>query len=91
MSLPERARALWDPEGEFLELLPLHDPDAQDHGLTLELAVDRTRDGVLDAARAICPNVDAVAGDEYIHALEDALAAYDAAVAELRAHDDRAE
>ena len=73
------------PDGKRVMLLPSHDPDRQDHGLALELAVDRTRDGVIDAARQICPNVDAVSGDDYIYALEDALAAYDAAVAANRA------
>ncbi len=84
------AVGIWDQAGEYIEIFPSHDPDKLDAGLALELAVERTRDGVLAAARAICPNVDPVAGEEYIQALEDALATYDAAVAEYRAHDDRA-
>ena len=77
-----------DGDGKRYTIFPSHDPDQQDHGQFERQAVDRTRDGVIDAARQICPNVDAVSGEEYIQALEDALAAYDAAVAENRAHDE---
>lgn len=82
------------PDGKRVMLLPSHDPDRQDHGLALELAVDRTRDGVIDAARAfearwrIGTGIDAPTCNK-ADALVEALAAYDAAVAENRAHDSR--
>lgn len=82
-----------DGSGERYTLFPSHDPGQQDHGLALELAVDRTRDAAIDAARAfearwrIGTGIDAPTCDK-ADALVDALAAYDAAVAENRAHDE---
>lgn len=80
-------------DGSKTVIFPSHDPDKQDEGLALEQAVDRTRDGVIDAAREIprhwAGGWSAHTIERDIWALRDALAAFDAAVAEHRAHDDR--
>lgn len=84
-----------DGNGKRYTILPSHDPDQQDHGLALELAVDRTREGVIDAARTVeghythlGTNNDLLGLLTLIRTgLRPALAGYDAAVAENRAHD----
>lgn len=95
-------------DGSKTVIFPSHDPDKQDEGLALELAVDRTRDGVIDAARQARIILGSLHGQtvvttlggprelrheldvsQYLIPLDAALDAYDAAVAEHRAHDDR--
>jgi len=74
-----------DANGRRVAVLPSHDPDEMDEALARELAYERAKDAIIEAARKVWGNVDAVAGEEYLVELRDALAAYDAAQAAMQA------
>lgn len=74
-----------DANGRRVAVLPSHDPDEMDEALARELAYERAKDAVITAARQVWGNVDAVAGDEYLITLRDAVTAFDAAQAAWQA------
>ena len=94
-----------DDSGAFLELFPSHDPDRMDAGLALEVARDKAQDALNAAVRSLRDHEAAwhKPGEEFNWSewtlqsgflkqdLWDRLNDYDAAVAALAAHDDRAD